>query len=104
MASMTSPRIIEMIWIIGALTMRVINSAAFGAGLVCLVSKVIKEDGKHNNALETSRVTQSSTNKVPEEFTIKQAEESGPNGICGIVVSRRLVQATAIYPTHKHWQ
>jgi hypothetical protein len=40
-----------------------------------------KRNRKNKDSLYTSWITQSASNKVPKEFTIKEAKKSSPNSI-----------------------
>jgi len=41
-----------------------------------------KRNRKNKDSLYASWITQSASDKVPKEFTIKEAKESSPNSIC----------------------
>lgn len=43
------------------------------------------------NALETSWISEGATNEIPEEFTVDQAEECGPDSVCGNLSLRNTV-------------
>lgn len=79
-AIINNPRIMAKIWMMGALTIRVMNTEAPGAGLVAISSDNMSN--RIHNALYTSRVTHDATDKVPEEFAEIQTPETGPNRIC----------------------
>jgi hypothetical protein len=86
-ATMTRPRMIENIGIIGALTIMSMKNASWFAGLGTRIRKkqgIQKQEKMEGlkHALYTPRVTHDTTDKVPEEFAVDKPKIAGPNSIC----------------------